>query len=591
MKRLVVVGNGMAGMACVEQILKHAPQFDDHRLRRRDARQLQPHPALVGARRREGRRRDRRSTRSSGISSNEHRPARRRPRSSTSIRVRKTVTGDDGSVDAVRHAAAGDRQLARGCRRSRASTRTASSRSARSTTRARCSSASGPASKAVVIGGGLLGLEAARGLQVQGCDVTVVHLMATLMERQLDPRRRQLPASARWRTSASACCSAAARQAILGNGHVEGVAFADGERARRRPRRRRRRHPAERRARPQGRPHRQPRHRRQRLHGDVATPTSSPSASASSTAASATGWSRRSSSRARCWRRRSPATRDRPTPARCRRPSSRSWASTCSRPATGATAGAEPVRYEDRGARRLQEARRARRQARRRDPRRRHVRQPSLHGVAAHRRRPRRPAPATCCFRRRRPTPGSTSRRWPTARRSAAASASPRARSSQAIHEQGVNTLSQLKEAHARQHRLRQLHAASARTCCARSRRSSRKRRRRCICALRAVRARTACARSCAASSCKSVQEVLEIYGNGIGCEVCKPALSYMLDMLWCGDHDEDRSARFINDRVHANIQKDGTFSVDAAHPRRRDDARTSCAASPTSPTSTTCRW
>jgi nitrite reductase (NADH) large subunit len=35
-----------------------------------------------------------------------------------------------------------------------------------------------------------------------------------------------------------------------------------------------------------------------------------------------------------------------------------------------------------------------------------------------------------------------------------------------------------------------------------------------------------------------------------------------MLDMLWCGDHEEDRSARFINDRVHANIQKDGTFSV-----------------------------
>jgi nitrite reductase (NADH) large subunit len=60
----------------------------------------------------------------------------------------------------------------------------------------------------------------------------------------------------------------------------------------------------------------------------------------------------------------------------------------------------------------------------------------------------------------------------------------------------------------------------------------------------------------------RSVQEVLEIYGNGTGCEICKPALSYMLDMLWCGDHEEDRSARFINDRVHANIQKDGTFSV-----------------------------
>jgi nitrite reductase (NADH) large subunit len=40
--------------------------------------------------------------------------------------------------------------------------------------------------KAVVIGGGLLGLEAAAGLQARGMDVTVVHLMPTLMERQLD---------------------------------------------------------------------------------------------------------------------------------------------------------------------------------------------------------------------------------------------------------------------------------------------------------------------------------------------------------------------------------------------------------------------
>ncbi len=40
--------------------------------------------------------------------------------------------------------------------------------------------------KAVVIGGGLLGLEAANGLMKQGMDVTVVHLLDTLMERQLD---------------------------------------------------------------------------------------------------------------------------------------------------------------------------------------------------------------------------------------------------------------------------------------------------------------------------------------------------------------------------------------------------------------------
>src|SRR5204862_8080921 len=39
---------------------------------------------------------------------------------------------------------------------------------------------------AVVIGGGLLGLEAANGLTARGMSVTVVHLMPWLMERQLD---------------------------------------------------------------------------------------------------------------------------------------------------------------------------------------------------------------------------------------------------------------------------------------------------------------------------------------------------------------------------------------------------------------------
>ena len=40
--------------------------------------------------------------------------------------------------------------------------------------------------KAVVIGGGLLGLEAANGLMLRGMQVTVIHVMPTLMERQLD---------------------------------------------------------------------------------------------------------------------------------------------------------------------------------------------------------------------------------------------------------------------------------------------------------------------------------------------------------------------------------------------------------------------
>ena len=42
--------------------------------------------------------------------------------------------------------------------------------------------------KAVVIGGGLLGLEAARGLIDLGMDVHVVHLMPSLMEQQLDTK-------------------------------------------------------------------------------------------------------------------------------------------------------------------------------------------------------------------------------------------------------------------------------------------------------------------------------------------------------------------------------------------------------------------
>ncbi len=45
--------------------------------------------------------------------------------------------------------------------------------------------------RAIVIGGGLLGLEAAAGLKQRGMQVTVLHLMAHLMERQLDPPAAQ----------------------------------------------------------------------------------------------------------------------------------------------------------------------------------------------------------------------------------------------------------------------------------------------------------------------------------------------------------------------------------------------------------------
>ncbi|AXT45837.1 MULTISPECIES: nitrite reductase large subunit NirB [Chromobacterium] len=52
--------------------------------------------------------------------------------------------------------------------------------------------ASADGGRAVVIGGGLLGLEAAYGLKQRGMDVTVVHLADWLLERQLDPAAAQL---------------------------------------------------------------------------------------------------------------------------------------------------------------------------------------------------------------------------------------------------------------------------------------------------------------------------------------------------------------------------------------------------------------
>ncbi|MCK5480875.1 MAG: nitrite reductase large subunit NirB, partial [Gammaproteobacteria bacterium] len=81
--------------------------------------------------------------------------------------------------------------------------------------------------KAVVIGGGLLGLEAANGLMKQGMEVTVVHLLDTLMERQLDkPAASLLKASLEERGMTFLMEAETAE--IIGNGRVQGVRFKDG---------------------------------------------------------------------------------------------------------------------------------------------------------------------------------------------------------------------------------------------------------------------------------------------------------------------------------------------------------------------------
>ncbi len=60
----------------------------------------------------------------------------------------------------------------------------------------------------------------------------------------------------------------------------------------------------------------------------------------------------------------------------------------------------------------------------------------------------------------------------------------------------------------------------------------------------------------------KSVSGILHTTGNGIGCPICKPGLSYMLTEIYLDDFEKERDALFINDQLHANIQKDETFSV-----------------------------
>lgn len=82
---------------------------------------------------------------------------------------------------------------------------------------------------AVVIGGGLLGLEAAAGLAEQGMQVTVVHLMPTLMERQLDPAAGYLLKKA-IEERGIRVLTGANTKAITGDGRVEAVELEDGTR-------------------------------------------------------------------------------------------------------------------------------------------------------------------------------------------------------------------------------------------------------------------------------------------------------------------------------------------------------------------------
>ncbi|OXS62461.1 nitrite reductase large subunit [Cohnella sp. CIP 111063] len=59
----------------------------------------------------------------------------------------------------------------------------------------------------------------------------------------------------------------------------------------------------------------------------------------------------------------------------------------------------------------------------------------------------------------------------------------------------------------------------------------------------------------------KEVMNVLE-WSNHEGCSKCRPSLNYYLGMLWPEEYKDEKESRITNERYHANIQKDGTFSV-----------------------------
>jgi nitrite reductase (NADH) large subunit len=554
MKRLVVVGNGMAGMACVEQILKHAPCFDitvfgdeTHV----NYNRIMLSSVLAGEKG------------ADDIVLNGPEWYRRNGIDlHVGVRivdvdpVGKTVTGDDGRVtpyDTLLLATGSSAWMPpiKGLDKEGVfAFRTLDD------TRALIDRA-GPETHAVVIGGGLLGLEAARGLQVQGCRVTVVHLMATLMERQLDPAAGRF-LMAKMKELGIQVLLGRSTTAIRGDRRVEAVELADGESI-----------PASLVVVAAGIRPNVDLARRAGLavqRGVVVNDfmeTSNPDIFAVGECVEHRGV---------CYGLVAPLVEQGKVLAATitgnRGPAYTGTVQASKLKIVGVDVfsagsiedeGAEPVRYEDPTLGIYKKLA---------------LRDGRLAGVIlvgdtsdSHRYMDWLRTGADLADRRRHllfPPPAADGG-LDVAEMSDGATVCgcvgvTKGAIISAIHDRGVNTLSQLKEA---------TRATSGCGSCTVL----------CQDLLRAVAPEFEEEQKKVICGCvpfgedrlreilrsqklRSVQEVLEIYGNGIGCEICKPALSYMLDMLWCGDHDEDRSARFINDRVHANIQKDGTFSV-----------------------------
>jgi nitrite reductase (NADH) large subunit len=560
MKQLIVVGNGMAGVGCVEQILKHAPKFritifgdETHT----NYNRILLSSVLAGEKSLDE------ITLHPVEWYREHDIALR-----LGVRIvdvdpdAKTVTGDDGSVtnfDTLLLATGsspvippidGAKKDGVFVFRNMADTRG-------------MLECAGPKVKAVVIGGGLLGLEAARGLQVQGCDVTVVHLMDTLMERQLDGTGGTY-LTRKMESLGMRVLLGHSTRAVLGNGHVEGVEFKDGGQldanlvviaAGIRPN-------AE-------------LGRRAGLtvnRGIVVNDfmeTSNPDIFAVGECVEHRGvcyglvaplFEQGKVLAATITGNRGPVYDGTTEASKLKIMGVDVFsAGDFDEKSAGGGGRVDVIRYEDSTLGIYKKLLLA---------------DNKLKGVIlvgdasdSHRYMEWLRTGADLTAKRQRllfpepsDDPGLDVAQMQESETICGCVGVSKGDIIHAIHERGVNTMAQLKE------------CTRASTGCGSCTKLCEQLLRAVAPEFQEVTKTTLCPclpfayeqlRDIVRSQqLKSVQEVLNIYGNRKGCEICKPALSYMLDVLHCGEHDEDRSARFINDRVHANIQRDGTFSV-----------------------------
>ena len=556
MQRLVVVGNGMAGVACVEQILKHSPKFEATVFgdeTHTNYNRILLSSVLAGEK-----------TADEIVLNDLEWYEKNQIQLRLGVRIidvdpeRKTVSGDDGSITPFDKLliATGSSPLIPPME----GTKKRGVYVFRNLDDARALlDQAGPGKKAVVIGGGLLGLEAARGLQVQGCEVTVVHLMDTLMERQLDWTGGSY-LKAKMECLGVRVLLERNTVAILGSDKAEGVTFKDGSSVE---------------AdfvviaagiRPNAELGRKAGLRVNRgIVVNDSMETSNPDIFAVGECVEHNGI---------CYGLVAPLLEQAKVLAATitgnKGPVYRGTTQAAKLKIMGVDVfsagdfnekapGVDAIRYEDPALGTYKKLT---------------VRDGKLVGVIlvgdtsdSHRYMDWLRSETDLTAMRRQllfPGPGQDAgldvAEMPDSKVICGCNGVTKGAIIQAVHEKGICTLAQLKDctrastgcgscAELCQHLLKavapEFQEESAKSLC------------KCI-----PFAEGKLREILRSQRLRSVQEVLEIYGNGVGCEVCKPALSYMLDMLWCGDHDEDRSARFINDRVHANIQKDGTFSV-----------------------------